>query len=350
MSSTFVWTAQDEQSCGRVRLSEPQQILTYEQPRGSRSSQLGGWPPRLLPRIPTPLDLDARYDAEALAAAAQSALQSPPDTSLEPFTSCLERVRYSPRREGVAVVSFRHNLIKLLASRYAGDPWRVDVLRARGVVHLGVVPRAEDPGDARALRFAFWGREFERSVAPSAQPGSEFCAAFRTRLGPVSLLLAAEIDCTREARPPEGCGCGDGPSPASYVELKTAREPGSARAWEGFARRKLLAAWAQSYLAGVPRVLFGMRDDRGVVGRVVEKATEEIPAWAGTRAWDKNAVLGRAAAALQWIVESTADGARYELTSDGGEPAVLRLERVPVDQGPPVVSEQYLRFLSEDDN
>lgn len=44
-----------------------------------------------------------------------------------------------------------------------------------------------------------------------------------------------------------------------------------------FQRHKLLKTWAQSYLAGVPRIIFGFRNDKGLIQETREYKTEEIP-------------------------------------------------------------------------
>jgi RAT1-interacting protein len=68
--------------------------------------------------------------------------------------------------------------------------------------------------------------------------------------------------------------------------------------------RKLMKFWIQSFLLGVPKIVVGMRDHGGVVGRVEEIETQGIPGTIKKRgmmgagrvaAWDGNVCINCAA-------------------------------------------------------
>ena len=84
------------------------------------------------------------------------------------------------------------------------------------------------------------------------------------------MLFGAEVDCTslkdEEALPSH-----------SYIELKTSRIMDNARLFRNFANFKLIKYWAQSYLAGVPKVVCGLRDDNGIVQELETFYTLKIP-------------------------------------------------------------------------
>ena len=89
----------------------------------------------------------------------------------------------------------------------------------------------------------------------------------------VRLLMAAEVDCVADKA---GGGGGGAPAAVGYVELKTSKAFASARDVETFERHKLLKFWLQSFLAGVPSVIVGFRDEAGVVKELKTYETKTI--------------------------------------------------------------------------
>ena len=75
-----------------------------------------------------------------------------------------------------------------------------------------------------------------------------FGIVYRSRLGRFNILASAEVD-------------GVDTNGSDYVELKTQRILSSEKDHHYFFRDKLLKFWLQSYLAGIPRLLLGWRDD-----------------------------------------------------------------------------------------
>ena len=124
----------------------------------------------------------------------------------------------------------------------------------------------------------------------------EFCSVVRTRLNENSIICGAEVDC---------CIKGDKSNPPSnYVELKTTRIMLNYRQQENFGRYKLLKFWAQSFLAGIPKIVVGMRDDNGIVRGLTSYKTTSIPGICNkqyTKKWDANIALNFLDAILNWL-------------------------------------------------
>jgi RAT1-interacting protein len=127
----------------------------------------------------------------------------------------------------------------------------------------------------------------------------QYVSVVETKIGNTTLILGGEVDGSTRSRQktfiilssllirlvwnclPNDSSI-DGPScprsPRNYVELKT----NAVLKTEAHARRfdlKLLKVWAQSYLLGVPIVVFGFRthDNRGTLVSVDEGSTVSIP-------------------------------------------------------------------------
>uniref|UniRef100_A0A7S0TWQ6 Decapping nuclease n=1 Tax=Hemiselmis andersenii TaxID=464988 RepID=A0A7S0TWQ6_HEMAN len=77
----------------------------------------------------------------------------------------------------------------------------------------------------------------------------------------------------------------------------------------------MLKFWIQSFLAGVPTVVVGFRDDQGVLKKVQQFKTLELPraVRANRDAWDPNVCLDLTKRVLDAVWEGTEDGAQYAL-------------------------------------
>lgn len=100
---------------------------------------------------------------------------------------------------------------------------------------------------------------------------SQYATVVKTTIGSVNLVLGAEVDAVWDFKPT------DGADPLKhYVELKCTRVVDNPKAVFNF-ERKLLNAWAQCFLIGVPRIIYGFRDDQFILRAMEEFATDEIP-------------------------------------------------------------------------
>ena len=119
-----------------------------------------------------------------------------------------------------------------------------------------------------------------------ADASSEFGLLLRTRIAQHRIFLGAEIDCydpavaagsQRGSSGSQGQQAGQQqqqqqqqqqlPPLAAMLELKTYREPSRPQQWRNIHRFRHPKWWLQSFLAGVPRLALGARDDAvSVVG------------------------------------------------------------------------------------
>ncbi|XP_054716954.1 decapping and exoribonuclease protein-like [Uloborus diversus] len=192
-------------------------------------------------------------------------------------------------KSGVDFVCYRGLLTKLCCTVYENrEDWLVCATRYRSVVYLVAFDTEQDVErrDSMTERdrlMSAWGYKFEQYVTSDA-PGSapdpsvpvnekeEFNAVMKGRLNGHALLFSAEVDGVDPAH--------IGRDPASmgkYVEFKTSRIIETERQRRSFCRFKLLKWWLQSFLAGIPKIVCGFRDDDGIVRTLEEFPVRDIP-------------------------------------------------------------------------
>lgn len=151
------------------------------------------------------------------------------------------------------------------------------------------------------------------SHAPAAEvvdANEEFCAIMRLKLAGLVLIMAAECDCQENARGGE----------RQYVELKTSKLLREQRDRASFEKHKLLKFWLQSFLAGVPKIVVGFRDDAGVVHQLQAIETLAIPRMVRAQGhWDPSVCLNFGREVLTWLLQQVA-------TRGEDERLVLRYE------------------------
>lgn len=92
----------------------------------------------------------------------------------------------------------------------------------------------------------------------------------------------------------------DPEQPINWVELKTSEEIRSDFDMLKF-EQKLLRMWAQSFLLGVPKIIVGFRSKNGILERLEEFDTQQIPGKVkrvGKNTWDGNLCINFTAAFL----------------------------------------------------
>ncbi|CCE83526.1 Piso0_004104 [Millerozyma farinosa CBS 7064] len=98
----------------------------------------------------------------------------------------------------------------------------------------------------------------------------QYLSVVRTGIGKVKILVAGEVDGVWDYVPT------DSDVLPHYLELKvahTVENPGQAKNFE----KKLFRTWAQCFLIGVRRVVYGFRDDNLILRDVEVFSTDEIP-------------------------------------------------------------------------
>ena len=143
----------------------------------------------------------------------------------------------------------------------------------------------------------------------------------------------------------------DGTLVKKYVELKTFHS--KAYDQSSFASSRLLKYWAQSFMAGVDRVICGVRDSRTnhlvAVDRYSTKEIYRHAANMGAR-WDANRCIAFLAKVLEKIQQAAQHDGQY-IVSYSSHSREITVEHV-VGSGRRVCTafpSEYLKWLSEND-
>ncbi|KAF3669635.1 Decapping nuclease DXO -like protein, chloroplastic [Capsicum baccatum] len=212
-------------------------------------------------------------------------------------------------------VTYRNNLNKIMATAYLrNEPWEMGVHKRKGVVYLDVHKLPERPKSVMDRKRCYWGYCFESLATedPRRSDGEgihhvdanvEYCAVVKTKLGAHRILMGAEMDCcdsTDEGR-------------RFYVELKTSREL-EYHTEEKYEREKLLKFWIQSFLAGVPYIVVGFRDDNGRLVRTERLRTKDITHRVKMKNyWQGGVCLAFADEVLCWLYGTVKENEDYIL-------------------------------------
>ncbi|CAN6610247.1 decapping nuclease Rai1p [Trichomonascus vanleenenianus] len=145
--------------------------------------------------------------------------------------------------------------------------------------------------------------EIDSRVSAPVNNIEQYCSIVRTGVGHVKTVLGGEVDCVFDYKPEETSG--EDPL-AHYVELKctqVVRDDKDARKFE----RKIFKTWAQSFLLGVRKVIYGFRDENGVLKSFEHYDTSELPVlvknsqFTTRQKWNGNDAIAFYAAVLEWI-------------------------------------------------
>ncbi|KAL7109016.1 hypothetical protein ACP275_06G149900 [Erythranthe tilingii] len=235
-------------------------------------------------------------------------------------------------------VTYRNNLNKIMATAYMRhEPWEMGVHKRNGVVYLDVHKLPERPQNELDKRRCYWGYSFEALATedPTRADGEgihhvdanvEYCAVIKTKLGAHRILMGAEMDCcdsTDEGR-------------RFYVELKTSREL-DYHTEERYEREKLLKFWIQSFLAGVPYIVIGYRDDAGLLVRTERLRTKDITHRVKMKNyWQGGVCLAFADEVLCWLYGTVKENEDYVLQF---APPFSRLELLQAHSCPDVIKQ-----------
>lgn len=181
--------------------------------------------------------------------------------------------------------------------------------------------------------YTYWGHRFEHVVMSSASGGDtlekrfkepvntwrEFGVVFKSKLGSHRLIFGAEVD-------------GLDANGNSYVELKTSRILKDQAQYASFYQNKLMSFWAQSFLAGIPKILIGFRSDRGLIKSIEYIDVNEIPRITrGKVTWCPETMLNFGILLLDWLSEQMRllpEEEVYRLAYTGHESDEIALKRV----------------------
>ncbi|XP_052156326.1 NAD-capped RNA hydrolase DXO1 [Oryza glaberrima] len=234
------------------------------------------------------------------------------DLGSEGFGDLLACIRNSTvPLQNIHFVTYRNNLNKILATAYLREPWKMGVHKRNGVVYLDVHKLPERPQSEVERRRCYWGYSFENLATENSidedgrgiDANVEFCAVIKTKLGAHRIIMGAEMDC---------CDATDD-GRRFYVELKTSREL-EYHTVEKFEKEKLLRFWIQSFIAGVPYVVVGFRNDAGVLIRTERLRTKEITQKVKAKNyWQGGVCLAFADEVLCWLYGTVRENEDYIL-------------------------------------
>ncbi|CAN6580585.1 unnamed protein product [Malus baccata var. baccata] len=217
--------------------------------------------------------------------------------------------------QNIHFVTYRNNLNKILATFYnQRDPWEMGVHKRNGVVYLDVHKLPERPQTELDRRRCYWGYCFESLATEDPGRGDgpihhvdanvEYCSVIKTKLGAHRILMGAEMDC---------CDSTDD-GRRFYVELKTSHELDNHKIEYEFEKEKLLKFWIQSFLAGVPYIVIGFRNDAGQLVRTERLRTKDITHRVKMKNyWQGGVCLAFADEVLCWLYGTVKENEDYIL-------------------------------------
>lgn len=232
------------------------------------------------------------------------------------------------------IISWRGIMTSLLCLPQDNrDGFELNLTYFDGQIFVEFLPKTEHsfPNQKKMM---YWGYKFE-TIATLPKPWSyctreeieeerlekqvnnfeQFCSLVRTGVGTVKMVLAGEVDCVLNEKP-----CSPENPLKNYMELKTTRTITSVKDACNF-ERKLMRCWAQSFLLGIPHVVYGFRDDKGILQCVEQYKTEEIPVMVKSskngspnHKWNGANLIAFYGAALEWIKQSVMDSNPEDFT------------------------------------
>lgn len=141
---------------------------------------------------------------------------------------------------------------------------------------------------------------------------AQYCSIVRTGIGKARLIIGGEVDACKSSDSRmsfcafDNCAVWDckpenKDEPINWVELKTSAEIENDKDMLKY-ERKLLKFWIQSFLLGVPKIVVGFRDRNGILQRLEEMETKNIPGLVkrrGKGTWDGNLCINFTASFLE---------------------------------------------------
>ena len=189
-------------------------------------------------------------------------------------------------------VLFRNAMADILGAPYAqkkSKPWQMLACKLHNTIFLckdiEFAADAEEDYEGK-LEMTHHGYRFQNLLSAHIDPdvraayvpcdSAGFMTFVRRHLGDHSLIVSGNVDAEKEDVQD---------APQKYVELRTHKQHST----NSFERFKLPRVWAQCYALGTPTVVFGLKDDQGIVRSLKIYQTSEIPD--GSRHWQSTVCL-----------------------------------------------------------
>jgi RAT1-interacting protein len=192
-------------------------------------------------------------------------------------------------------------ITKFMIAPYTKDSWEIYIQKKDSKIYMTELKLPEYGSDLKSQKFTFYGYKFESLCTSSSQVNTniEYCSVFSSRFGNIRVILGGEVDCIQDKE---------------YIELKTSRVLDSKRSVINFSR-KLIRIWAQSYLVGISKIIFGFRNDDGILKDLKTYNTHEIASIAKSKGdWNRNSCLHFTETLLNWLLTETCDQSSYTLS------------------------------------
>ncbi|GCF00247.1 protein rai1 [Zygosaccharomyces mellis] len=191
------------------------------------------------------------------------------------------------------IITFRGIMRKLISAAFDTpnfNPIDLRIVSFDGQLFIKEVPKEEGkpaPGSPAQLAW-YSGYKFE-TLATLPQPlplvsrttldkrpkklvntGEEYITVVKTGVSNVKIVLGAEVDCIFDFKE-EGKD-----NLKHYAELKCTTDVTTAADARKF-ERKVFRTWLQCFLVGIPRIIYGFRDNNNLLKTVEEYTTTEVP-------------------------------------------------------------------------
>eukprot|EP00057_Strongylocentrotus_purpuratus_P004783 XP_003729445.1 PREDICTED: decapping and exoribonuclease protein [Strongylocentrotus purpuratus] len=170
----------------------------------------------------------------------------------------------SSRKLDIDFVGRRGFFCRLLRAVASLDKLEILVTLCNGTYYIENV-KDTDKERARQIEMGFGGKKFAQCITSpdgSSMPDldepvnayAQYVAVMKTQYGDHRIILSTEVQAERKDS--------NQASPENYVCIKTRNDDLEGKPLANFKRYKTLQWWSQAYMAGIPEVICGMRDDR----------------------------------------------------------------------------------------
>ena len=272
--------------------------------------------PSFISDLPLPLDLNVGYTEYIKDKASE---QGQDDNRLPLWQRFLKWITLS--NFDVRSVDFvaRRGILKFMGytlyNRFK-NPWSFRACKYNGVVYIhepdpDIRSKAFTVDNERCKRFMYWGKKFEDYATLSHDNVAGCYSMVHGNIGKYKVLLGSEIDAVRLKHSSTGSAL-----KPEYLEIKTCVQKKI--------RDKISFGWLQSYLAGIPTLAFGFRDNDGMVGSVAEYPVSAIPHQFTN--WNPCSIFGMISSVLNWVYQHLEEGSSGTLVYDGSNEIMLTHE------------------------
>ena len=248
-----------------------------------------------------PLDMNCGYDSF------KENYEPSRGDPIEHILTALKKCEYSKHKPHV--VGWRGILSKLMMFPYIKEDFKFIAWKHFGVIYLN--GRASEEKIEEELnqseklkRMVYSGFKFEevctrsdelKYVERNVTENDNYYHVFYTSIGKIRVIAAAEMDCFDSKRNLD-------------VELKVTGENTNSFKTRNYLQFKLLKFYCQSFLAGVPQIVVGFRDDNMMVNRIEILETLKIPRMVRKSGyWDPNICISFLECFLEWLIKVLPD-------------------------------------------